>query len=144
MPRAAPALLLAWLVAILATAASLALGEARGWTPCHLCWYQRICLWPLVPVLAVAALRRSTRVVPYVLPQVLAGLLLAAYQVLIQDFVGDDFLGLCRSGPDCVRKIDVGLGPVSIPWLSLAAFVLVLMLLLRARLVSRAGNGDDT
>ena len=46
------AILLAWLIACAAFAFSLFFSEVRGWTPCALCWYQRICLWPLIPILA--------------------------------------------------------------------------------------------
>jgi disulfide bond formation protein DsbB len=127
------ALLTAWLVACAAFCFSLTFSEVRGWTPCALCWYQRICLWPLIPILGVALRRRRTDVVPYVLPQAIAGLLLAGYQVAIQDFVGRDVLRICRSGPDCAEKIGLGLGPVSIPMLSLAAFALIVMLLLSVR-----------
>jgi hypothetical protein len=52
---------------------------------------------------------------------------------VIQDFVGRDVLGICRSGPDCAQKVGVGLGPISTPLLSLTAFVLIVLLLLRVR-----------
>lgn len=126
-------MVLAWLCAALGMALSLYFSEARGWTPCFLCWYQRICLWPLVPILGIAVLRRTNAVIPYVLPQAAMGMFLALYQVVIQDFVGRDFLGFCRAGPSCVEKVNLGLGPISIPWMSLAAFLLVFALLLRAR-----------
>ncbi len=74
-----------------------------------------------------------THIVPYLVPQLLVGLALASYQVAIQDIVGADVLGLCRAGPDCVQKVDIGLGPDSIPWMSLGAFAILLGLLLRAR-----------
>ena len=31
------------------------LGEILGYAPCVLCWYQRICMFPLVLVLAAGA-----------------------------------------------------------------------------------------
>ena len=127
------ALLIAWLVATAGVLGSLTLCEGRGWTPCFLCWYQRICLWPLAILLGLAWFRRSRVVVPYALPQAVLGLALAAYQVVIQEFIGKDVLGVCRAGPDCAAKIDIGLGPVSIPMLSLAAFAIVVAALTMAR-----------
>ncbi|MFC1572148.1 disulfide bond formation protein B [Candidatus Eisenbacteria bacterium] len=128
-----PNLFPAWLVACTALVLSLYFSEGRGWQPCALCWYQRICLWPLVPILGLAILRRASRIVPCLLPQVFIGLLLAAYQVVIQEFVGSDILGICRSGPDCAVKASLGLGLVSIPMMSLVAFAIVCVLLIQAR-----------
>ena len=49
-------LFLAWLVALLATAGALFLGEVMGKTPCALCWYQRIAMFPLALILGVGLL----------------------------------------------------------------------------------------
>ena len=46
-------LFLAWLLALVATAGALFLGEVMGKTPCVLCWYQRIAMFPLVLVLGI-------------------------------------------------------------------------------------------
>ena len=37
---------------------SLFFGEVMKLPPCTLCWYQRICLFPLVVILATALLQR--------------------------------------------------------------------------------------
>ena len=42
----------AWGIAAVATAGSLFFSEVMGLPPCILCWYQRICLFPLVVILA--------------------------------------------------------------------------------------------
>ena len=42
---------LAWLITKLATAGALFLDEVMGMTPCLLCWYRRIALFPLVVIL---------------------------------------------------------------------------------------------
>ena len=52
-------LFLAWMIALLATAGALFLGEVMGKTPCVLCWYQRIAMYPLALLLPVAAWRRD-------------------------------------------------------------------------------------
>jgi disulfide bond formation protein DsbB len=132
-PSPEQAVWLAWLVACVAFVFSFLFSEVQGWAPCALCWYQRICLWPLIPILWLVLRTRRTDVVRFVLPQTYVGLLLAAYQVVIQDFVGRDVLRICRSGPDCAEKVPLGLGPVSIPMFSLAAFALIVALLLFAQ-----------
>src|SRR5688572_18615670 len=51
------ALWLAFGVALVATVGSLYLSEVANFTPCKLCWYQRIAMYPMVPVLGMAAWR---------------------------------------------------------------------------------------
>ncbi len=135
------ALPLAWAFTCVGLLASLFLSEVRGWMPCALCWYQRICLWPLAVILGLAWLRKREDLAGFVLPQVAVGLFIALYQVFIQEVVHRDVLGLCPAGPSCATKFDVGLGPISIPMLSLAAFLmtgfLLVIVLLRPRLAGR-------
>ncbi len=42
----------AWMLTLLATAGSLFFSNVMEFAPCVLCWYQRICLFPLVVILA--------------------------------------------------------------------------------------------
>ena len=49
--RGETALFLAWLLALGASLAVLFIGEVLGQMPCTLCWYQRIAMFPLVPIL---------------------------------------------------------------------------------------------
>ena len=53
---------------MLATAAALFLGEVLGKTPCVLCWYQRIAMFPLVLVLGAALLDADPRAARFGLP----------------------------------------------------------------------------
>jgi disulfide bond formation protein DsbB len=61
-------LFLAWLIALLATAGALFLGEVMGMTPCVLCWYQRIAMFPLVVILGLGLLEADGRSVRYAMP----------------------------------------------------------------------------
>ena len=49
------ALYLAWLIALTATLGALFIGEVMGRTPCVLCWYQRIAMFPLALILGLAS-----------------------------------------------------------------------------------------
>ncbi len=140
LPNSRQALLVAWATATFGMLCSLYLCEGRGWTPCFLCWYQRICLWPLSLILGVAWFRRKGDVAAFVLPQAVLGLALASYQVLIQEVPGRDVLGICRAGPDCARKIAIGLGPISIPMLSWTAFAIVVTALALVRRDPRSAD----
>jgi disulfide bond formation protein DsbB len=74
------ALAVAFGIALVATLAALFIGEVLGQMPCTLCWYQRIAMFPLVPLLTISALHGDTGVRIYALPLALAGLALAVWQ----------------------------------------------------------------
>src|SRR5690242_19815919 len=61
------AIWLAFPVALFTTLGSLYLSEIARLTPCPLCWYQRICMYPLFLALLIAGLRRDREIYWYVL-----------------------------------------------------------------------------
>ena len=63
----------AWLVALGATLGALFIGEVLGQTPCTLCWYQRIAMFPLALLLGLACLHEDASVGRYALPLAAAG-----------------------------------------------------------------------
>lgn len=123
--RAGAALYAGWLVALVAMGGSLWFSEVRQFVPCTLCWYQRILMYPLVLLLGVAAWRVDTGVVRYALPLSVLGALVAGYHVLDQKVPGFGFPGACRSGVPCSAAYIDWLGFITIPVLSLTAFVLI-------------------
>ncbi|HEY5155790.1 MAG TPA: disulfide bond formation protein B, partial [Acidimicrobiales bacterium] len=80
------ALWLAWVVALVTTLGSLYFSDIAGFTPCKLCWYQRIAMYPLAVLLLVAAIRRDRAVWVYVVPQATIGALIAVYHTQLQAF----------------------------------------------------------
>jgi disulfide bond formation protein DsbB len=122
-------LFLAWLIALLATAGALFLGEVMGKTPCVLCWYQRIAMFPLVVILGVSLLKSDGHGVGYALPLAWAGWGIALYHCLIFWGVVSETLSPCRQGVSCADADVQVAGVVPIPLLSLAAFSAVLALL---------------
>lgn len=116
----------AWVLACLGMLGSLYFSEMRHLEPCHLCWYQRICLYPLAIILGIAVYRQCYAVIPYIMPQVALGLLIAVYQVAIQEVPSWQPIELCGAGPSCLDKIDIGLGPITLPMLSAINFFFIL------------------
>ncbi|WP_424014578.1 disulfide bond formation protein B [Halorubrum xinjiangense] len=116
---------IATLVATVATAGSLWFSLGLGLTPCDLCWYQRIAMYPLVVVFGVAAVEERPAVRRTALPLVAVGLSLAAYHSYLQATQEQ-----CTLGGPCaaVQWQDPVLG-LTIPNLSLAAFGLLAVLL---------------
>ena len=77
---------LAFAVALTATLGSLYFSEVANFTPCRLCWYQRIAMYPLTVLLAVAWWRRDVHVRSYVWPLATIGAAVAAYHWFIERF----------------------------------------------------------
>ncbi len=121
----------AWLVVTLGMMFSLYYSVIKNIEPCHLCWYQRIALFPLFIILGIATFRGYTGIIPYVLPQVFFGFLAALYQIFIQEIPGWNPINMCGSGPSCSEKITI-LGPISIPMLSAFGFCVIAALLIAA------------
>ena len=113
------------LVALVATAGSLYFSLGLGLVPCELCWYQRILMYPLVLVLGVAALENRRRVFLTALPLSVLGTVVAAYHSWLQV---SDTTGTCSVGGGC-SAIQYQVAGLSIPNLSLIAFVLITVIL---------------
>lgn len=122
------ALALALLVALGATAGSLYLSEVAHFVPCRLCWYQRIAMYPLAPVLGLAAWRRDLSVRPYGLVLAGIGLLIASYHALLERFPWLD-TGACEADNPCTLVWVRELGYVTIPLMAATAFAVIALLL---------------
>jgi len=122
-------LLAAWLVATMATASALFIGEVMMMVPCQLCWYQRIFMFPLAIVLGMACFSDDRRGAVYALPLAFGGLLMAAYHtLLVAGLVPKSWIP-CSAGVSCAdQKLEI-LNGIQIPWLSLVAFFIITLLL---------------
>ncbi len=124
---------LAWLISAVSAGGSLYYSEIIGFTPCLLCWYQRIAMYPLVPVLGVAAFAADTWSWRYSLPLALVGLGIAAYHVTIQFRPALEVMS-CTAGVPCTARYVSAFGFVSIPVMAGSGFLLISALVLTARL----------
>ena len=130
MPLQWLCLLSAWLLAVVATASALFIGEVMLMLPCQLCWYQRICMFPLAIILGMACYSDDRRGAFYALPLALIGAGIALYHtLLLAEFIPKAWIP-CSAGVSCAdQKLEI-LNGTPIPWLSLAAFVAIAALLL--------------
>src|SRR5436189_1662418 len=124
---------LAFLVAALATGGSLFFSEIAHFIPCELCWYQRICMYPLSITTLLAALADDRRTARYLLPLPLVGAGVSVYHLLVENqIVGE--AQTCRiSAPGgCALKWINEFSYVTIPTLALTGFALIFAFLLVA------------
>jgi disulfide bond formation protein DsbB len=126
-------LFLAWLVALAASLGALFVGEVMGQAPCNLCWHQRVCMFPLAIVLAVASFRVDAGIWRYALPLAAVGVLIAGFHSLQYAGLIPESIQPCGAGPSCTSADMTILGGVPLPFLSLAAFTMIAVLLLWVR-----------
>ena len=117
----------------MATAGALFLGEVMGKTPCVLCWYQRIAMFPLVLVLGMGLLRRTRAARATHCRWPGWDGVLPLYHLLVFWGVVSEGLVPCGKGSSCADADVQVAGLVPIPLLSLAAFTAILVLLWVAR-----------
>lgn len=123
-------LFLAWIIALTSTLGSLFFSEVMKYPPCILCWYQRICMYPLVPIFLVGLFPLDRKVFKFSLPLVIGGWLIAFYQTLLYYKVLPESAAPCQQGISCTAAHIDWLGFLSIPLLSLLGFTAILTLLI--------------
>lgn len=113
----------AWLIALVASLGSLFFSEIMQLPPCVLCWYQRIAMYPLVFIIGTGILMRDRRVKFYALPICFIGLAIAVYHNLLYYKIIPDSIAPCTQGISCTTVQIEWLGFITIPFLSLTAFI---------------------
>jgi disulfide bond formation protein DsbB len=116
---------LAFLVALVTTLGSLYYSEIAHFTPCKLCWYQRIAMYPLTFTLFVAALRNDRRVASYVVPVAVVGAAIAVYHTQLQAFP-HQHSSFCTTTEPCTVRYVWEFGFVSLPFMALSAFAFII------------------
>ncbi len=113
--------------------AVLVYSEIIHFLPCYLCWWQRVFMFPLALMFAVALWDRDRKVARYALPLLLAGFAVSAYQNFFYYFGETSSLPCDASGVSCYQRLvsEFG-GYISIPMLALTGFVAMLTLVLVA------------
>jgi disulfide bond formation protein DsbB len=129
------ALSLSAVVATVCTAGSLYFSEVAHFPPCHLCWLQRFCMYPLVPILWFAVWRQARGVRPYATALAAIGACISAYHVALERHPQWES-SVCDPKNPCTLIWVKRLGYLTIPTMALSGFALVITLLA----ISRAGD----
>ena len=126
----------AWVLVTVSTLGSLFFSHIMEFAPCVLCWYQRICLFPLVIILATGLFPFDKRVIKYSLPLAIAGWITAFYHNLLYSGIIPQDLQPCSKGVSCTEKYIDLFGFLTIPMLSLISFsiIITLLILLKRRI----------
>ena len=88
----------AWVLALVSTLGSLFFSEVMNFVPCTLCWFERICMYPLVVVFLVGAVSFDKNVLKYSLPLVIIGWCISFYHILVQWHIIPESASPCVQG----------------------------------------------
>jgi disulfide bond formation protein DsbB len=134
---------IALLAAYVATCGSLFFSEVLGWPPCELCWYQRICMYPLALILPIGILRRDRRLHLYVLPLALIGAPISLYHYLL---IKTDLFTppQCTGGIPCTVDYLDWFGVINIPFMALTAFLIIIVMMAAWALLPAGAPAAET
>lgn len=122
-------LFLTWLIALFAFLIAQYSSDILNFPVCHLCWYQRICIYPLAIILGIAAFRNDGNIAIYTIPLTLLGAFFALYQYLEQMIPNFSPINVCQQGPSCSVIHIHYFGFITFPFASLIACMVMTVLL---------------
>lgn len=129
---------LALTIALTAMIGSLFYSDYAGYTPCLLCWYQRIAIYPVSILLITAFATKSLKQIPkFILPLSIIGVLISGFHYLEQVLrtINPEFDSLTDCSvygatPSCVESYVMHFGYITIPNMALTAGLAIVLLMI--------------
>ena len=119
-------------VSLLSMIVSLIFSDYMKLPPCPLCWYQRIFMYSLVFVIPTGILIRDQKLSYYTAVLSFMGGLIALYHNLLYFNIISESLHVCTEALSCKSRQLQVFGFLSIPLMSLVAFVVIFVLSMRS------------
>lgn len=119
-----------WIVALAASIGSLFFSEVMEFVPCSLCWYQRIFMYPLSLLFLIGFFKEDKNILGYGLSLSIPGFIIALYHNLLVWEIIPESASPCTQGIPCNAIYIDWLGFITIPFMSLIAFSLLIILFL--------------
>lgn len=116
-----------WITALLGMVGSLYFQYVLHFTPCAMCWYQRIAIYPLVLIIPIGLLKNDKLLPLYTLALGIAGLLLSFYHNLLYYKIIPESIAPCVIGVPCTTRYIHLLGFLDIPQLSFISLVIIIV-----------------
>ncbi len=123
--------ILAFLIALVSMSGSLFYSEVAKYTPCLLCWWQRIFMYPQTLLIGMGIVKDDKNVADYSIGFSAVGAIIATYHYYIQ-LGGKSFFSCAQIGysSECSQRFTLEFGYVSIPMMALTAFVAIMILMI--------------
>lgn len=126
-------LIIAWVMSLFATLASIYFIEIVGNPAGVLCWVERMLIFSIFLVLTVGILRNDTNVKYYAAPMLFLGGISALFQQLVHWEIIGTTSTICNESFVCTTKFFDLFGVITQATLCLTAFVVVAICLSRSR-----------
>lgn len=128
-----PWLLIAWIMSLFATLASIYFIEIQGNPAASLCWFERMLIFGVFLILTVGILRQDINAKYYAIPFVVLGIPSALYQQLVHWNIIQIDSTSCSISSVCSTKFFELLGFITQATLCLTAFIVVGICLYKLR-----------
>lgn len=128
------AILLAFIVALVATSGSLYYSAIAGFPPCELCWFQRIFIYPQLIILGLAWFKKDKHIIDYSLALISIGTLISLYHNYIYYSIQPG--NFCSIENPCTQQYFLGFDYITLPLSALTSLILMGLLLLSNKKVS--------
>ena len=128
----------ALIVALLATLGSLFYSEIAKFTPCTLCWYQRILMYPKVILISLAMIKKDRHIADYLSTMSLTGASISLYHYYLQR--GGKSLFPCSVvgySASCTENFVMEFNYITIPVMAATAFGLIIVLMIISKYFSQ-------
>ncbi len=133
-------LLAQFIVSLTSIFGSLFFSEIMKFPPCNLCWYQRIFIYPVALIILTGLYLGSKDINKFLAPFISIGLLFSVYHNLVYYKVIQVIVPCTELAPCTAQQLNY-LGFITIPLLSLFAFLTLLLLnLFTNKMDSKKGN----
>jgi disulfide bond formation protein DsbB len=131
---------LSWLISTTSTIGSLYFSNVMMLPPCLLCWWQRICMYPLVVLFSIAYIRKDQNSIFYTAPLIAIGLVISIYHNFLYYGLIEKNIVPCTSDVSCTSITIEWAGFITIPLLAWFAFTLLFILSICSLLNLRNSN----
>jgi disulfide bond formation protein DsbB len=131
---------LSWLISTTSTIGSLYFSNVMMLPPCLLCWWQRICMYPLVVLFSIAYIRKDQNSIFYTAPLIAIGLVISIYHNFLYYGLIEKSIVPCTSDVSCTSITIEWAGFITIPLLAWFAFTLLFILSICSLLNLRNSN----
>lgn len=110
-----------------------------AFTPCNLCWFARILMYPIVFISYVGIAKKDKCFTDYVLALAIPGILLEIYHYAIQKLPIQTHFGCSLENPCNALQVNY-FGFITIPFLCLVAFLIITILAVLNTLANKEHN----
>jgi Disulfide bond formation protein DsbB len=118
---------LVFVVSLFALVGSLFYSNFVGFSPCELCWWQRVFLYPIPLITGIALLKKESTSFGYSVPLALVAGIIALYHSYV-NLGGASILPCTAVGGECSRLYVMAFGYITIPMMSLTVALYILLI----------------